>query len=84
MIMADLSWGHINIFRGDTRGLCFSWYTRALCSHCNNLYLFARPLKVDYGLPFVNNAKIKKYIYSHSTKYICTQGIILHPATVLL
>ena len=32
MIMADLSWGHINIFRGDTRGLCFSWYTRGLCS----------------------------------------------------
>ena len=30
MIMADLSWGHINIFRGDTRGLCFSWYTRDL------------------------------------------------------
>ena len=24
MIMADLSYGHINIFRGDTRGLCFS------------------------------------------------------------
>ena len=21
MIMADLSWGHINIFRGDTRGI---------------------------------------------------------------
>ena len=32
MLMADLSWGHINIFRGDTRGLCFSWYTRGLCS----------------------------------------------------
>ena len=27
---------------------------------------------------------IKNYIYSHSTKYICTQGIILHPATVYL
>ena len=46
--------------------------------------MFASPLKVDYGWPFVNNAKIKKYIYSHSTKYICTQGIILHPATVYL
>ena len=23
MIMMDLSEGHINIFRGDTRGLCF-------------------------------------------------------------
>ena len=32
MIMADFSRGHINIFRGDTRGLCFSWYTRGLCS----------------------------------------------------
>ena len=32
MIMADLSQGHINIFRGDTRSLCFSWYTRGLCS----------------------------------------------------
>ena len=32
MIMADLSWGHINIFRRNTRGLCFSWYTRGLCS----------------------------------------------------
>ena len=50
----------------------------------NNLYLFASPLKVDYGLPFVNNAKIKKYIYSHSTKHICIQGFILHPATVYL
>ena len=50
----------------------------------NHLCLFAWPLKVDYGLPFVNNAKIKKYIYSHLTKYICTQGIILQPATVYL
>ena len=50
----------------------------------HNLYLFAWPLKVDYGWLFVNNAKIKKYIYSHSTKYVCTQGIILHPATVYL
>ena len=50
----------------------------------HNLYLFASPLKVDYGWLFVNNAKIKKYIYSHSTKYICTQSIILHPATVYL
>ena len=32
MIMPDFSRGHINIFRGDTRGLCFSWYTRGLCS----------------------------------------------------
>ena len=46
--------------------------------------MFASPLKVDYGWPFENNAKIKKYTYSHSTKYICTQGIILHPATVYL
>ena len=32
MVIADLSWGQINIFRGDTRGLCFSWYTRCFCS----------------------------------------------------
>ena len=50
----------------------------------HNLYLFAWPLKVDYGLPLVNNTKIKKYKYLHSTKYICTQGIISHPATVYL
>ena len=49
-----------------------------------SLYLFASLLKVDYGWPFVNNAKIKKYIYSHSTKYICTQDIILHPETVYI
>ena len=49
-----------------------------------NLYLLAWPLRVDYGWPFVNDEKFKKYIYSHSTKYICTQGIILHPATVYL
>ena len=29
-------------------------------------------------------AKFKKYLYSHLTKYICIQGIILHPATVYL
>ena len=35
----------------------------------HNLYLFAWPaLNVDYGCPFVNDAKFKKYIYSHSTK----------------
>ena len=29
--MTDLSWGHLNIFRGDTRSLCFSWvYKRSL------------------------------------------------------
>ena len=29
--MTDLLWGHINIFRGDTSGLCFSWvYKRFL------------------------------------------------------
>ena len=28
--------------------------------------------------------QFKTYIYSHSTKYICTQGIILHPTTVYL
>ena len=38
----------------------------------HNLYLFTRPLRVDYGWPFVNDAKFKNYIYSHSTKYICT------------
>ena len=37
-----------------------------------------------YGWPFVNDAKFKKYIYPHSTKCICTQGIVLHPATVYL
>ena len=47
--------------------------------------MFAWPFRVDYGWPFVNDAKFKKFIYSHiSTKYICTQGIILHPATVCL
>ena len=55
---------------------------RELINH--NLYLFAWPLRVDYGWPFVNDAKFKKYIFSHSTKYICTQGIFLHPATVYL
>ena len=51
----------------------------------NNLYSFASPLKVDYGWPFVNNAKIKEYMYSHSTKYICTpKSLFLHPATVYL
>ena len=48
------------------------------------MYLFAWPFKVDYGWQFVNDAKFKKYIYSNETKYICTQGIILHPATVYL
>ena len=48
-----------------------------------NLYFFAIPPKVDYGWPFVNHAKIKKYIYSHSTKYICTQGIILHTSNCI-
>ena len=56
---------------------------KELISH--NLYLFAWPFKVDYGWPFVNDAKFKKYIYSIlKTKYICTQGIILHPATLYL
>ena len=50
----------------------------------HNLFLFASPLRVDYGWPFVNDAKFKKYMYSHSTKYICTQGIIFHSATVYL
>ena len=31
MIMADLSLGHVTFFVG-IRGLCFSWYTRGLCS----------------------------------------------------
>ena len=38
--------------------------------------------RLRYGWQFV--AKFKKYIYSHSTKYICIQGIILHPATIYL
>ena len=50
----------------------------------HNLYLFALPFKVDYGWPFVNEAKFKKYIYSNLKKFICTQGIILYPATVHL
>ena len=29
--MADLSWGHINIFRGDKDSV-FRGYTRGLCS----------------------------------------------------
>ena len=36
---------------------------KELISH--NLYLFASPFKVDYGWPFVNDAKFKKYIYSN-------------------
>ena len=38
----------------------------------------------------MHNATIQKTtffelgVYSHSTKYICIQGIILHPATVCL
>ena len=59
--MADLSWGHINIFRGihevSVRRL------RKELIICTNL--FARPFKVDYGWPFVNDAKFKKYIYSN-------------------
>ena len=35
---------------------------KELISH--NLYLFAS-FKVDYGWPFVNDAKFKKYIYSN-------------------
>ena len=73
----------------------FSMIMEDLSSVCNrfllagyaknyNLYLLALPLRVDYGWPFVNDAKFKKYIYSHSKKYICTQGIILHPATMYL
>ena len=46
----------------------------------HNLYLFAWPLKVDYGLPFVNNAKIKKYIfnkiYLHSRHYFTSCNCI--------
>ena len=46
MIIADLSWGHINIFGGGTRGLCISWsqevsahrVCKELINH--NLYLF--------------------------------------------
>ena len=47
IIIVDLSLGHIKFFRGDTRGLCFSWgYKRSsarrvrkeLINH--NLYLF--------------------------------------------
>ena len=51
---------------------------KELISH--NLYLFAGPLRVDYGWPFVNHTKFKKYL--HSTKYICIQSTILHPANV--
>ena len=41
VIMTDLSWGHINIFRGDTKGLSFCGIRRLrkeLINH--NLYLF--------------------------------------------
>ena len=30
------------------------------------------------------DAKFTKYIYSHSRKYVCTQSITLHPATLYL
>ena len=64
--MADLSRGHINLFRGDTRGLFFvviqevsaRSVRKELINH--NLHLFARPLRVDCGWPFVNDAKFKK------------------------
>ena len=46
VIMTDLSWGHINIFRGDTKGLSFCGIQevsarrlrKELINH--NLYLF--------------------------------------------
>ena len=48
----------------------------------HSLYLFAWPIRVDYGWPFVNVAKLNKYICLHSRKHICIQGISLNPATV--
>ena len=71
----------VSVFRG-IQEVSARRVRKELINH--NLYLFAWSLKVDYGWPFVNNAEIKKYIYSHSTRYICTQGIILHPVTVYL
>ena len=64
--MVDLSRGHKNLFRGDTRGLFFvviqevsaRSVRKELINH--NLHLFARPLRVDCGWPFVNDAKFKK------------------------
>ena len=74
--------------QGATLPVMALWYiivTKVIYRLVNhNLYLFAWPFKVDYGWSFVNDATFKKYIYSHSTKYICTQGIILHPATVYI
>ena len=73
MIMADLSWEQINIFRGDTRSLCSQSTQRT--NLVITLNLFAQPLRVEYGWPFVNVTKFKKDICSHSTEHICIQGI---------
>ena len=81
--MSDQSWrGRGSVFFVGIQAVSARRVRKELIIY--NLYLFARPLRVDYGWPFVNDAKFKKYRYSHSTKYICTQGIILHPATVYL
>ena len=71
----------VSVFRG-IQEVSARRLRKELINH--NLYFFAWPFKVDYGWPFINDAKFKKYIYSYSTKYICTQGIVLHPATVYL
>ena len=77
------SWGHKrSLFFVGIQEVSARRLRKELIDH--NLYLFAWPFKADYGWPFVNDAKFKKYIYSHATKYICTQGIILHPATVYI
>ena len=35
-----------------------------------NLYLFSWPFKVDYGWPFLNDAKFKKYIFKLNKIYL--------------
>ena len=55
LILADLSWGHINIFCRDTRGLCFSWYTRGLCSQATQTIICI--CLRDHSTVMQNNAK---------------------------
>ena len=52
----------VSVFRG-IQEVSARRLRKELINH--NLYLFTRPFKVDYGWPFVNDAKFKKYIYSN-------------------
>ena len=52
----------VSVFRG-MQEVSARRLRKELINH--NLYLYARLFKVDYGWPFVNDAKFKKYIYSN-------------------